>query len=287
MAAEPLPDASVADLPADALPADEVAVRLGRSRRSLTRWSSSHPEELPKYTQTAADGSARVLFSWADVVAFCVSRQKSLPPGTLTYKPDDSLSDALAAPVGHGVGHDGGGAIVSDSPGVVSDAVTDSPGVVSDTVSDSPRQETISLQAKVSRLSAQLQAAEDALQTARASHHREIALMEARLAEMVARIGDLQVAHSREIEGLREELVARRGEASEARAAAEAQRQREAALRWQTAAMKGERDQALAELVSWSGAGWLRRMLSKPRIPEAQDPGKAEDLYLLEVLPKP
>ena len=176
---------------------------------------------------------------------------------------------------------------MSDSPGVVSDAVTDSPGVVSDTVSDSPRQETISLQAKVSRLSAQLQAAEDALQTARASHHREIALMEARLAEMVARIGDLQVAHSREIEGLREELVARRGEASEARAAAEAQRQREAALRWQTAAMKGERDQALAELVSWSGAGWLRRMLSKPRIPEAQDPGKAEDLYLLEVLPKP
>lgn len=57
MTAELLYDANDESLPADALLADEIALRLGRSRPSLTRWASTHPEDLPRHVQTAADGS--------------------------------------------------------------------------------------------------------------------------------------------------------------------------------------------------------------------------------------
>ena len=115
------------------------------------------------------------------------------------------------------------------------------------------------------------------------ARRREVEQLEARITELKSVIARLTEAHQREVRVLTEELVARRGEASEARAAAEAQRQREAALRWQTAVMKGERDLALTELMSWSGAGWFRRMLGRPRIPKASEPESTENPILLEL----
>jgi TolA-binding protein len=100
------------------------------------------------------------------------------------------------------------------------------------------------------------------LEATRSAHRREVSLLEARIAE-------LKDSHRREVTNLQDELTARRGEASEMRQAAERQQQREAALRWQTATMKGERDSAITELRIWSGSSWYQRLMSRPRLPAA------------------
>ena len=201
------------------------------------------------------DGTARTLVSWRDIQVFCINHNKPLssdarPDVTETFfEPDPSLSEQLSLP---------------DKPSETSQTVSDSAVRLSE------------LQQQVTELSAQLTLASTTLEASRAAHQREVSLLEERIRE-------LKAGHSREVSSLQEELTARRGEASEMRQTAERQQQREAALRWQTATMKGERDQALAELVSWSGAGWFRRMLGRPRIPETSEPESTENPILLEL----
>ncbi len=95
----------------------------------------------------------------------------------------------------------------------------------------------------------------------------------------------LQAGHAREVPVLTDELVARRSEAAEARQAAEAQRQREGALRWQAATLKGERDQALGELQTWAGSGWLRRLMGQPRLGVDETSGVSEPSGNVVVVP--
>ncbi len=67
------------------------------------------------------------------------------------------------------------------------------------------------------------------------------------------------------------------------RQTAERQQQREAALRWQTATMKGERDHALTELKTWSGSSWLQRLIGRPRLPAVSEPIATKQPTLLDV----
>ena len=85
------------------------------------------------------------------------------------------------------------------------------------------------------------------------------------------RISELQASHEQLVEGLRAELAARRGEASEMRQAAERQQQREAALRWQTATNKRERDFAIAALGELQGASMWKRLTWRPPALELTD----------------
>ncbi len=278
---------SVADLPTefpnDAIPAIEVANRLGRSRRTVARWISASPEELTRYLFDQGAGQTRLYLSWSEVVSYCLKRDL-LPAESLNFSPDAKLSDAISArDVAPDIPHDKGvddTPVVSPPPDIVAPVAED--GDTHDTRGRSHRVQGVmsggedTLRAEVARLSTLLSATEGA-------RRREVEQLEARITELKSVIARLTEAHQREVRVLTEELVARRGEASEARAAAEAQRQREAALRWQTAVMKGERDLALTELMSWSGAGWFRRMLGRPRIPKASEPESTENPILLEL----
>lgn len=235
--------ASCTPHPTDLISIENAAKCLGRSRRTLDRWAARHPDEIPRYPHTAPDGSVRTLVSWRDVETFCINHNRPLSsdnPSDLSETSSDTcptLSEDVFEP-----------------NSILSETVSDRSEGLSDAVSDRVGQ--------VSELTTQLTQLSATLEATRSAHRREVSLLEARIAE-------LKDSHRREVTNLQDELTARRGEASEMRQAAERQQQREAALRWQTATMKGERDSAITELRIWSGSSWYQRLMSRPRLPAA------------------
>lgn len=105
------------------------------------------------------------------------------------------------------------------------------------------------------------------LRNERIAHQRELHRLESLL-------GQQSQDHRAQREELLTELRARRTEAQEARAAAERQRQREAALRWQAGELRAQRDQSVALLQEWRQAGALKRLFSRPpaALPGAEEP---------------
>lgn len=308
MAAQTLPHI---EEPVDLEQIDVIVEALGVNRRTLDRWSSQKVSEpITRYTRLVANVE-RTFLSWADVLTYCERNNKGRPLAQAQaylaqgQSPDPTLSDVAkmsGAPI------ETVQTIQTLAPESIQTAQTAPVRTIQTAQISGPsteellvelrmlrasqealakevsekatalvasQQESAVLRETVRQLEQRLEGEKQRCLEERQRHQEELKRMDAQIFALQTttdtRISELQASHEQLVEGLRAELAARRGEASEMRQAAERQQQREAALRWQTATNKRERDFAIAALGELQGASMWKRLTWRPPALELTD----------------